>query len=374
MKYETLLPNYGRSILNIPNSFLKHYGIKPYHNDIPELSNILNKKEYKNIVFIVFDAMSSFALDNNISKDSFLRKHKIMDLTSIFPSTTGSAYTTLVSGLSPVEHGWLGWHCYFKEYGHSIELFKNKDFYTKEFLYPPNIANNILGYEDVNERIKRKSKKPISTYNIIPEFGRGIEVVEEIFLNIKDLCRLPEKKHIFAYWDNPDSIMHKTGCISKEVSEVVTEINNKLEKATNENEDTLFVVTADHGQIDIQDFIFINEIPELQKFIEFPPSFHERAMNFMLKPGTEDFFKEKFIEILSEDDFILVQKNDYIKNFLGPGIPHKKINDFVGNYVAISIGNKVPIYKNSENDLIKLKKAYHAGLTKQEMLVPLIVC
>ena len=37
------------------------------------------------------------------------------ELTSVYPCTTVAAMTSYRSGISPNEHGWLGWTLYFKE-------------------------------------------------------------------------------------------------------------------------------------------------------------------------------------------------------------------------------------------------------------------
>ncbi len=159
---EICMPNYDESILNIPNSILKHYGISIYHKSLPKLDKIL-EKDYKNIVFIIFDGMGSFIIDHHLPEDSIIRKNKLMDLTSVYPCTTATAITSMGSALAPVEHGWLAWQCYFKEYNKFIELFKNKDYYTKEIVSEENVAEIMLGYENVLETIIRETAGAIKT-------------------------------------------------------------------------------------------------------------------------------------------------------------------------------------------------------------------
>jgi len=57
---------------------------------------------------------------------------------------------------------------------------------------------------------------------------------------------------------------------------------------------------------------------------------------------------------------------------LGFGKRHPKIDDFIGDYVAIAISDaamKSIFLQNGKNE--HELKAHHCGLTKDEMLVPL---
>ena len=58
--------------------------------------------------------------------DGFLMKHSVTQLGSVYPCTTTSALTTYETGLTPLEHGWLGWAMYFSEIDKSVELFTGK--------------------------------------------------------------------------------------------------------------------------------------------------------------------------------------------------------------------------------------------------------
>jgi len=58
---------------------------------------------------------------------------------------------------------------------------------------------------------------------------------------------------------------------------------------------------------------------------------------------------------------------------LGKGEPHRKISDFIGDYVAIAKSSSV--FKMKYNQGIRKSfefKAHHAGITSEEMYVPLI--
>jgi len=364
MAFKIVKPNYKKSIMNISNSILKYYNLPQTHSSIEKLDKVLSKK-YKNIVHIVFDGMGSFILDKHLDKNTFLQKHKIMNLTSVFPSTTVACLSSIMTGLSPKEHGWIAWSCYFKEYNRYIEFFNNKDNYTKEKI---DIEGEIIKRDFIIDKISKK----VETYTIYPAFKNGFETTEKAFENLLELCNKPKDKYIYFYWDEPDNLLHKNGCKSEIVDNFLKTLNFQLEELSKKLKDTLIMITADHGQIDIEKYYVINDIPELDNCLVSPPSMEKRTMSFVIKNEKRKFFKEYFNKNFGKD-FILLDKKTYIKKMLGDGKEHQKIDDFVGDFVAIAIGNKALMYKTLNSKAKELDKACHAGLSEDEMIVPLII-
>ena len=61
------------------------------------------------------------------------------------------------------------------------------------------------------------------------------------------------------------------------------------------------------------------------------------------------------------------------KKFLGSGHKHHKIDDFIGNYVALSVAGSMIRLETFLAEGKPVKKSTHCGLTKDEMEVPVIV-
>ena len=59
--------------------------------------------------------MGTSILNKHLSKDSFFMKHKLKDMTTVFPATTVAATTSMRTGLNPCETGMLGWTMYFDD-------------------------------------------------------------------------------------------------------------------------------------------------------------------------------------------------------------------------------------------------------------------
>ena len=377
-----IFPNYQHCILNTINSILKYYNVETKYNGLPELDEILDSN-YKNIVFIILDGMGDHIL-NNVSPNNFFNKNKINKLTTVFPSTTTAAITTYYSGKPPIETGWLAMSQYFKEYGRAIEMLRKEDSYTYEPLSLKDYKKNVydlVKYIPIYDQIEKASPN-IKAYEILPTYcdphsKRSINAnnIETLCESIKSICTNNENNFILAYSDNPDALLHKYGCTSKEAKEFILTAEKNIKNLCSElcNTNTLLIVSADHGHKDIKKIYNLMDIEEIQDCIIMPPSLESRSVTFWVKEDKKEIFENYFINNF-KDEFLLFTKEEFLdKHILGYGKKHKKIDDFLGNYIAISIGSSILKLGTNISKTKPEKKSTHCGLTKEEMEVPLIV-
>lgn len=380
MNSNIIFPDYEHSILNLINSILKHYKVETKYATLPKLDKIL-EKEYKNIVLIILDGMGEHILKNSSPNGFFDQKHLDI-ITSVCPSTTAAALTTYYSGKPPIETGWIAMSQYFKEYGRAIEMFSKLDSYTYEEISDAKInVSELVKYITVHEQIESASKDvkayEISPANCMKASKRTINAdnIDSMCDSIKEICNNEDKNFIFAYNENPDAVLHEYGCNSKEVIQFIKDTENKIENMCKqlENTDTLFIISADHGHKDVKNAYSILDLKEIQDCIIMPPSLDARALTFWVKEDKkkqfEEYFKTKF-----KDEFLLFTKEEFLnKHILGYGTPHKKIDDFLGNYIAISISDSIiKLGTKVSKDRYNYKSA-HCGFTKEEMEVPVII-
>lgn len=362
------LPDYDRSILSISSSIMKYYGIESNYRSLDELDNIL-KKEYKNIVYLILDCLGDNILTEDLRENSMLKSNKITTVTSVFPPTTAAATTAIHSGLSPLESGWVGWMPYFKEYNKAIELFTGNDFYTDEKIIKGNELSD-LNYETIYEKICNANKN-IKYHRCFPNFDKnGSKSFEELCQKIKESCNNSDHNLVSAYWDDPDHTIHAAGTYSKEVKEVLKNIDKNLKKLSQELDDTLIIVTADHGATNVKE-IYLNEIKEIDECLSFPPNIESRFVNFFIKDG----MKEQFVAAIEKhfkDKYIIYTKEEFLNSgLLGRGIPHPRINDYFGDYIVI-MNKDVNIRYTITGNEFKSLLGDHSGLAKEEMIVPVI--
>lgn len=380
MKQEILRPDYNNSILNLITSILKNYNVETKYSSLNKIDELM-KYKYKNIVLVVLDGMGENII-KRISPNGLFYKNKIDNITSVYPSTTTSAMNTYYSGKPPLETGWIAWSQYFKEYGRAIDVFPCTDSYTGEKINCEKFKiKDILKYKTVYEQIEEINSN-IKTYEIMPadcERKTKISVcaddIDGMCTSIVSLCKNTENKFIMAYNDNPDSIIHKYGCYSNETKDFILETEKRFEKMVEElkGTDTILIISADHGHNDIKETINILELSELQECFIMPPFLESRLISFFIKQEMKEEFKNRFNKLF-EDKYILYTKKEFLdSSLLGFGEKHKKIDDFIGDYIAIAVSDtiiKLGTFLSKEK---KDKMSTHCGLTKNEMEVPLIV-
>ncbi|MDY5910555.1 MAG: alkaline phosphatase family protein [Inconstantimicrobium porci] len=358
-------PDYNNSILNISNSVLKSFGAEYTHNTLPELDEVLSKN-YKNVVLMVFDAMGSFNIKEFLSDDSFLINHKRKDITSVFPATTTAALTTLKSGLMPCEHSWLGWSLHFDEVDNNVNIFVNTDDNYKP-VADYNVAEKYISYKSVVDKINEAGTA--KAFSVSPFDEYKINTFEELISAVKEICEQDERHYIYAYWPQPDSSMHKEGIHSNEAKEWIERINNEIENLGRQLNDTLIIVTADHGHIN-GDNKLISDYKDITDTLKWMPSMEARTRDFFVKDGMHEQFKKAFNKHFGKD-FILFSKKEVLeKNLFGKGKSHPRFEGFIGDYIAASVTSKALCV--NENEYRELK-GVHAGLTEEEMTVPLII-
>ena len=117
----------------------------------------------------------------------------------------------------------------------------------------------------------------------------------------------------------------------------------------------------------------ILELEEIQDCIIMPASLESRAVTFWVKEEKKEKFENYFNKNFKEE-FILYTKEEFLnKNLLGYGTKHLKIDDFIGNYIAISIGDSIIKLGTNISEEKKTKMSTHCGFTPDEMEVPLII-
>lgn len=383
MEYKDIvMPNYDHCILGTISSILKYYNVETKHKSSEKLDAILNEKKYKNVIFLILDGLGEHIL-NPISPDGYLKKNQIDLVTSVYPSTTTAALTTYYSGKPPYETGWIAWSQYFKEYGRALDMFSHNESYLREPLKKPliDVYKTVINYESIFKQIE-KASPDVKAYEIEPEYAErralrsmNADNIDELIMNIEDLCELPDRKFILAYSDNPDGLLHKYGTTSEEVRNFIVDAEKKIQNmCENFDEDTLLIISADHGHKDIEKSYTLLDYPEIQECLIMPASLESRVLTFWVKEDMREAFVERFNKVF-ENEFWLMTKEEFLDkyHFLGYGDKHYKVDDFVGNYMALSVAGSMIRLETFLAEGKPVKKSTHCGLSKDEMEVPVIV-
>ncbi|MDE6047670.1 MAG: hypothetical protein K2F56_03480, partial [Anaeroplasmataceae bacterium] len=145
----------------------------------------------------------------------------------------------------------------------------------------------------------------------------------------------------------------------------VLDTANKLPK------DTLLVISADHGHTNIKNIEFYNCTP-LLKMLNRRPSNDSRCITFSVKEEYRTIFPKLFQDLFGYAYDIMPSSEAMHQEFFGKRseVPHTRVYDFLADYVAVAKKEFCFNYKGEENFEFK---SHHAGITADEMLVPVIV-
>ena len=378
------LPDYDNCLVNLANSVLKRFGCRTMHDTLPLADRYLYGG-HRNVVVLILDAMGVSIMEKHLDKDGFFRSHTVGQYHSVYPPTTVAATTSVMSGLYPNEHGWLGWDVYYPQVDKNVVVFRNLEQHTEKAGAVPgsdgwdvgslneqlpaaeyNVAYRYTPYTSVIDMINGAGRTAYYSMPFMPPFPQNEDAV---FDRIRELCREPGEKYIYAYWNEPDSTMHRTGTTSADTHEVITTLEKKAEALAAGLEDTLLIITADHGHMDSKNLCIL-DYPEVLECLERMPYIEPRTLGLFVKDEYKDVFPEIFSRTFG-DAFVLLTHDEVLSSKLfGTGKDRDGLDGMIGDFVAVAVSDVSVFVTHIEAQEMP---GGHAGLTPEEYIIPLIV-
>ena len=384
------LPDYSNCLVNLSGSILKKFGAETAAETLPLADRFL-AGEYKNVVLLLLDAMGMSILEKHLEKDGFFRSHTVGAFDSVYPPTTVAATTSVLSGLYPNEHGWLGWDVYYPQIGKNVTVFTNTEqVREKEGAVPTaegpdgkpkwakdsleeilpaaeyNVGFRYTPYRNILEKIRDAGGNAFAAMPFMPPWPQSMEAILE---RIETLCGEPGRKFIYAYWNEPDLTMHRTGTESAETHAMVTGLEKMVQKTVSGLSDTLFLVTADHGHVDSRNCC-LADYPEIRDCLVRQPSFEPRTLNLFVRDECREAFPEIFNRYFGDSFLLLTREEVLSERLFGTGKNREGLEEMIGDYVALAVADRTIFNTHLEAQEMP---GVHAGLTREEISVPLIV-
>ena len=207
----------------------------------------------------------------------------------------------------------------------------------------------------------------------MPSFSpNGVKHFKDGLKRINKIIKKHSRSFTYFYWDEPDHLMHGYGSNCKESRQVIELIDKNLSVfSKNMKEDTLVIISADHGHIDVEP-IDLYADKKLYSMLKRYPANDSRAMSFLVKEECREEFIQHFNN-LYKDYYKLYETKEMIEKGYFGDLNVSKINpkvyDFLGDFFAVAISNKYFTYTPNNDFIIK---SHHAGMTEEEMIIPLI--
>ena len=358
--------NYDECLTNFACSIRKYFDLDYHHKTLDYIDKVLEEYKPKNVITILCDGMGSNILDRVLNEDDFLIKNRIKAITTVFPATTVAATTSVITGLNPVETGMLGWDMYYKDIDKTITTFIGSE---------KSDPNHVPLDEAIEYNSKHMIRKTIMdeinenggiAYTLYPFGSNHYESIDDLYNIITEKCHEAGKKYIYAYDEDPDHTMHELGCDTDEVYEIIRNRNKRIKELSDNIEDSIIFVIADHGHLNVEN-IMLDDYPDIVDCLVRNTSLEPRAVNFFIKEDKKEEFEELFNKYFGEYFDLYPMEEIISSKLFGDGQENEIFRDALGDYLAIGKSNKTILYGGSEE-----LKSQHAGYTEDEILVPII--
>ncbi len=315
-------------------------------------------------------------------------------LTSITPSTTTAALTTLWTGVPPAQHGILGYEMWLREYGlvanmisHApsssagdVGALKRAGFDPADFLPVPTLGTHLAenGVGSFAMQHHSIASSGISTMLLSDTEMLPIRAQSDLWLTLDNLLesRRGQRTYIYAYWEGIDDLSHHYGPRDERVAMEFAAFSLHFRqflarrKAAGHGK-ALLVITADHGQIETPPYEFydLRRHPAVWDCLHIQPTGEARLSYLFVRPGKERAL-QRYMEQTWPGQFRLLPSRQALEaGLLGNGTPAMRTTERMGDWLLVPQGSAYWVWANKPNRL----QGRHGGLSPQEMLIPLML-
>lgn len=403
-----IYPDYnGGSILNLPASLCLLLDVpglngKPLHPEI--LSPLLDGGPVRRIVLVLMDALSLRRLQRWTEGPGLgetapvwqqvARGGLLAPLTSIVPSTTSAAITSLWTGRSAAEHGVAGYELWLKEYGLVANMITQSPmafrggagslahagFDPEKYLPFTTLGTHFAAHGIKTYALQHHS---IVQSGLSKMFFREVNVQafntpSDLWVNARHLLETHADERLYAwvYWGEVDHLSHLYGPDDERTVAEFASFSTAFERlflsrlSPELRRDTMVILTADHGQINTHKYphFDLNHHNGFTDYLHLRPTGENRLAYLYLRPGQHDEMTA-YLHRTWPDQFNLFDPATAVQaGLFGPGQPHPRLLDRLGDVIAAARGNAYWWWGDKENRL----HGRHGGLSPDEMLVPLL--
>jgi hypothetical protein len=400
---EFVLPHYGgHSIANLPATVARLLGVELTDAAPPLPAHLWADLAtgVRSVVLITLDAVGYPHLRHLLNAEDSVLNYlpqvgRLIPLTSIFPSTTVAALTTLWTGRAPLGHGFVGTRLLLPEHGTLANMLQlgpaihrqsgallDWGWVPEEFVTVPGLGQQLAdrGIETVAH-----THLPFLGGGLARIFMRGMEEVRghvdfsDMAINLRHALLQRSDRPLFAnaYWGGLDGTAHTYGPTGERFRVALRHVVRSLEEdllaplPAAAREGTLLIISADHGQVSTppERVVQFSDHPALRRMLLLPPAGEPRASYLYVRAGQAKSVRAYVAEHLA-DRFIVVEMEQALAaGLFGPGEPAPEVRARLGDLLLLAIDDSRLLVKDEPVPF----HGHHGSLTAGEMLVPLMM-
>lgn len=356
----------------------------PRSGPVDELVQMVDGPEH--LVFVLLDGLGMNVV-RRLPEDAFVVRHLRGQLNATCPSTTACALTSVATGAYPNRHAVTGWFTHLPEFELTAMILPFAERFSSQPLVKRGIRpEDVLPLSPICARMKREPLTLVpayianTTYNVYSRGGTegaGYEsLTDGISKVIQNVMGADGPTYTHLYLHDIDTLCHHVGVNHDTVVPLVMGIDLELQRlATALAGRARIVVTADHGLIDVpkpEQALLLAGDPMLELLVV-PPSGDARMPIFHVREGEREAFVATFRERFADRMVLVDVDAAESMELFGPGAMSPVARRRFGDFVAVPFKAMTLAYHPPHKPLTDLYLAVHAGLSPEEMTVPLCI-
>lgn len=382
--HSLVLPSWEKSIVNLAASVYSSFGAKVKAAPLKYMNNSFFAN-YSRIILLIIDALGYYQLINYGKKElkNLLETGgELFPLTSVAPTSTATALSSVFSARYPGEHGVLGYRLWIKSTG---SIIRTLDMSPASADYSNLLASSpyLPKYFRLTTPFSQLTVKGIKVYSILPSHVtshifskltcKGAKTLSYYTIggfaeNIVQKLKKEEGFIILGYIDVLDKDLHvfsPNSLAYKMDLEMVLKTLKNIADLAKKVGDTILVVIADHGGIKVsaQNIVRLDKIRRIVRRLKIPPWGESRFAYIKGENSLKEEFNKLGFRVITADTARKMK-------IFGPTLRYP---DRIGDFIVIPEDSRCIIYPYRTKELDFELKGHHGGLLKEEVIVPLIL-
>jgi hypothetical protein len=322
------------------------------------------------------------------------RRHdraQLIEATTIFPSTTAAAITTLNTARTPQEHGNMAYFVWLEEFTAVTQMLRWGPAVTRRGSYFDDQRIDPREYVKVSSVHARLRQRGGESWVIEPEIFRneamtrmhaaeagyaGYYLPSSMSVRLRDLLEQRPWGHapayVYAYWAGIDSVAHVSGPQSADHAAEAALFDRALERALGSRPpgDTLVLLTADHGHAftDPDKLIDLVGDEQLRSLLRNPIAGEPRLA--FLHTDAADRVKQHLERRYPETFFFLDRDEAIAAGLFGRGDPDIA-RQRIGDVLAMPGGDRAASIVKVDGQTFR-HRGSHGGMSPEEMRIPVL--
>lgn len=317
---------------------------------------------------------------------------QLINATTIFPSTTAAAITTMNTARTPQEHGNLAYYLWLEEFGHIAQMLRWGPAATKRGSFFDDASVDPRAFVRVPSIHGILRDHGVRSYLIEPEVFRS-EAMTRMYapeaefvgyvlpttmgvrlgqlLDERPWGRAPA--YVYAYWSGVDAVAHRYGPRGPEHAAEAASLDTNLGRALSGRSpgDTLVILTADHGlaAVDPAKLIDLEADSGLRALLRNPIAGEPRVA--FLHTDVPDRVRAH-LERVYPGTFFLFDRDEAIEAGLFGRGDATAARARVGEVLAMVGDDRGASIVRVDGE-VGLQRGSHGGMTPDEMRIPVLL-